>query len=406
MAGGRTGERRVEGIASVSRKRVLLIISGFAIEGPLGGVERFGVTLAQQLHGGAYEPVVCGLWEYGVPFEQDWRDALLDKGVHAFMAGRWNEKAVYRSFRQAVAGIVRMVQEPVDIIHSHSQFGDVAALLLRRRLGASALMRTVHNEREWPRRPWRRLLLTNLLCPIFFQAEAGVAEKVRANLDHRPLARFLGRKAHLIHNSLDLARFEGVAADRPALRAALGLPPDALVVGAVGRFYRQKGQDVLIAAIPEVLARLPQARFVLVGDGEERQALERQAAALGIGDRISFAGRRRDVEALFQCFDLFVNPARWEGLPTVLLESMAARVPVVATDVSGTRELIEQDVSGKIVPSEESGKLAQAIVELLTAPAEIKAAMTQKAYATVRSHFSIAAIGGQYCQLYDLLLEK
>ncbi|NLF64179.1 MAG: glycosyltransferase, partial [Chloroflexi bacterium] len=147
--------------------RVLEIISGFAVEGPLGGIERFGIELAQRLDRTQVEPIVYGLWSYEAPYEERWLRQLRESGIEAFMPAVWSEEAPYRAFVRTVREARRHLRgQRVDIIHSHCQFGDVAALLLRRQLGATALVRTVHNEREWGRRPGRRLLLTNLLFPI------------------------------------------------------------------------------------------------------------------------------------------------------------------------------------------------------------------------------------------------
>jgi hypothetical protein len=167
-----------------NRIRVLEIISGFAVEGPLGGIERFGIDLCRALDRTRLEPIACGLWSYGTPLEWRWVNQLVGEGIEAFIAATWAEDAPYRSFWRALRGIrTALAGQRVDIIHSHCQFGDVAALLLRRALGAQVVMRTVHNEREWVKRPLRRLVLTNWLYPLAFDAEIGVSQGVVDNLN-------------------------------------------------------------------------------------------------------------------------------------------------------------------------------------------------------------------------------
>src|SRR5690606_13770294 len=127
------------------------------------------------------------------------------------------------------------------------------ALLLRRKLGAQAAIRTVHNEREWPKRRLRRILLTSLAHPILMDAEFGVSQRVVEKLDARPVARLLGKRTQVLHNVLDFSRFDAHMDRESAamhLRAALGIAHEAVLIGSVGRLTRQKGYDVLINAIP------------------------------------------------------------------------------------------------------------------------------------------------------------
>jgi glycosyltransferase involved in cell wall biosynthesis len=385
--------------------RVLIIISGFAIEGPLGGIERFGLELAQTLDRSLVTPIVCGLWAYGTPYERRWMEQLAQQGIPAFMTADWQADAPYRSFRQAMTRIQAELagQGTLDIIHSHTQFGDLAAMLLRRRYRARALVRTVHNEREWPRRPERRLLLTNFLLPLFFRAEIGVAQQVVDNLNSRPVARLLGRRALRMYNALNISRFDDVQVDRAARLASLGVPAGARLVGSVGRLAEQKGYTHFVSAATQVLAAVPDVYFLLVGSGELESTLQAQVQAAGLADRFILAGPRPDVEELLVCLDLFVSSSLWEGLPTVIMESMAARVPVVATSVAGNRELIRPGETGILVHPGDNDELARAIIATLDLPLAARANMTDAAFDYVKQNFSIQSVARQhellYCQL-------
>jgi glycosyltransferase involved in cell wall biosynthesis len=386
---------------------VLEIISGFAIEGPLGGIERFGVELAQQLDRSYFEPVVYGMWSYQAPDEQRWIAKLRNSGVEAFMPAIWEEASPYRSFVQTLSATRRYLQgRQVDLIHSHCQFGDIAALLLRRQVGAKAVVRTVHNEREWGKRPGRRLLFTNILFPFLFDAELAVARKVADNLARRPLARLLRRPVHKAYNSLNFARFEQLAVDREAKKLSLGIPTSSPVVGTVGRLTPQKGYHILLEAAATVLEKLPDTYFLIVGGGELAAALREQAGTLGIGDRVIFTGPRSDVEEILAIMDLFANSSLWEGLPTVILESMASHVPVIATRVSGNTELIADGVTGRLVAPDNPVQLAEGILGLLTAPPELKAQLYAEAYSFVRETFSIERVARQHEALYRELVSR
>ncbi|MCX7840591.1 MAG: glycosyltransferase, partial [Anaerolineae bacterium] len=171
----------------------------------------------------------------------------------------------------------------------------------------------------------------------------------------------------VIPNSIRLEDYSHPV-DRNRLRAELGLAPNQIVLGSVGRLTYQKGFDVLLYAFSLV----PRQDIVLViaGVGEEKAALCALAAKLGLQERVRFLGYRRDVPQLMPSFDLYVHASRFEGMPIVILEAMASGCPIVATAVDGPRELIEDGVSGWLVPPEQPQLFAQAIQAALSDPAE------------------------------------
>ncbi|HSH81496.1 MAG TPA: glycosyltransferase [Herpetosiphonaceae bacterium] len=146
---------------------------------------------------------------------------------------------------------------------------------------------------------------------------------------------------------------------RAALRAEFGLSPEQCLVGSVGRLTYQKGYDVLLQAL--ALVRRVDVHLLVVGAGDEEASLRVRVDALGLQRRVHFTGYRRDVPRLLGALDLYVHPARFEGMPNALLEAMAAGCPIVATTVDGNRELIEDGVHGWLVPPEDARALAEAI---------------------------------------------
>jgi glycosyltransferase involved in cell wall biosynthesis len=165
--------------------------------------------------------------------------------------------------------------------------------------------------------------------------------------------------------------YEGVA-DRPpapggreALRQ-LGIPEDSPVVGTVAALTDHKDHATLLAAIPAVAARLPKARFLLIGDGELRAPLEAQARELALGERCVFAGFRTDLDRLIPALTVFCLTSKWEGLGTSLLDAMCFARPIVATSAGGIPEAVADGISGRLVPVGDSKALAEALVALLS----------------------------------------
>jgi glycosyltransferase involved in cell wall biosynthesis len=167
--------------------------------------------------------------------------------------------------------------------------------------------------------------------------------------------------------------YEGVPARPPqpggaeALRA-LGVPAAAEVVGNVAALTDHKDHATLLEAAALVSARRPEARFVIVGDGERRAELEARARALGTAERVIFAGFRDDVDRLLPAFDVFCLSSHLEGLGTSLLDAMCFARPVVATAAGGIPEAVLDGVTGRVVPVRDVRALADALVEVLSHP--------------------------------------
>jgi len=385
----------------MKRLRVALLVSSLWIEGAGGGIGRFAAELSRALDAERFEVSLYALWQFNPPAEAALSQALGAAGIATHAPADWDARYPYRSFQQAVRALRQtFAARPVDLIHSHHEFADIAALWLRRGAGARAVMRTVHN-REWRRRPERRLLLTNGWFPLAFQAEAGVSQAIVDQLNRRPLARLLGRKAQVLHNAVNLKRFQGLPDTRREQRDRLNIPAGAFLIGSVGRLVQQKGYEHFVAAAALVRAQAPQAHFVLIGEGELEPALRQACERLGLAEHFTFAGPRPDVDALLPAFDLFVSSSLWEWLPTVILESMAAGVPVVATDIPGTRELLTDGVSGRLAPAGDAPALAAAILALM-ADDPLRTRVAANA-AQAAGHFSIQSVAAQHEQLYEQL---
>jgi glycosyltransferase involved in cell wall biosynthesis len=195
-------------------------------------------------------------------------------------------------------------------------------------------------------------------------------------------------------------------ADPARLREALGLKPGDLCVGAIGRLQFRKGQDVLLRAAPQILQRIPNAVFLIVGDVykknvKARERLEHLADHLGIRERVVFTGFREDIRAVMELLDVFVLPARLpEGFGIVQIEAMFQSKPVVATNIGGSLDAVVPGETGFLVPPDDPSALAARIVELLENPA-LRETMGRKGRQRVLDRFTIERQVGEVVKIYD-----
>jgi glycosyltransferase involved in cell wall biosynthesis len=180
------------------------------------------------------------------------------------------------------------------------------------------------------------------------------------------LQRGIGRAAQyaVVPSPVPTQALREAAPSRSAARARLGLSPDAYVVAGVGRLVPIKGFDLLVAALAALAARVPDAHLLLVGDGVQREALQAQAAALGVAGRLQICGAATDVIGVLSAADVLAAPSRNEGMGRVLVEAMALGLPVVGTRVGGIADVIVDGECGLVVPPEDPGALAEALIDL------------------------------------------
>lgn len=211
------------------------------------------------------------------------------------------------------------------------------------------------------------------------------------------------KRIRVLHNSV-VAPQAPPAAEVAALRARLGVGEDEKVLLAVGRLSREKGHADLVRAIARLRETGPDARFKLVvlGEGPERSAVEEESRRLGVMERIVFAGHASDVRPFYALADALALPSHSEGSPNVLLEAMAAGVPVAATRVGGVPEIASDEETALLVPAHDPDALAAASGRLLS-DTTFAQALALKAREHVLAHFSpeayARALVGVYTEL-------
>jgi len=171
------------------------------------------------------------------------------------------------------------------------------------------------------------------------------------------------------------------------------------IIATVARLHYQKGMSYFLNAIPPILKLFPDACFLVVGDGPEQGKLLQIARNLNILQNVQFLGNRQDVDDILSILDIFVLASLWEGLPLSLLEAMRAGIPIVATDVDGNRDVIEDGISGLLVPPKNGEALAQAVIKILHTPSLTKN-LVEKAKTRLQTDFSLENMLQKTQQIY------
>lgn len=330
--------------------RVLAIIDTLSF----GGAEHLLATMATAAPGAGLELEVASLAP-ATAERSAMQPALEAAGLSPRYIGirRLRELGAVRR----LAAVIR--QSGCDVVHAHLAASATLVPAAARLARVPAVCTLHHIPGELPARERvkERLAVASAgrSSGLIFVSEAArraFAARYRA----RP------RVWTVVHNGLDLRAFH--PADRPP-PADLGVPAGAPVVSLVAAMRAPKRHDVALAAWPRVLAAVPQARLVFAGGGPQEPALRAQAAQLGLGDRVLFAGARRDVAPLLQSSALAVLPSETEALPTSLIEAAACARAAVATPVGGTPEVVFHERTGLLVPPGDTVAFADAVVTLL-----------------------------------------
>lgn len=380
--------------------RILQIIKGLDIGGVNGGAERFSIDLSEQLIKLGCKVDLCAFFRMDTRAERDWLAKVLDKDQPVFFAADWAGPNNLHSL-MAGSGTLREFVESRrhTILHSHFQQGTYSALWLKKKLNVPVILRTAHNVAEWEPGFSGKVkeAISDFVYPRYLDAEAGVSKAIVEKLARRYPNNSKKVRPLLIHNGISLPSTRTLPIKGETEKVEF-------TIGGVGRLSEQKGYTHLLKALPQVLKRHPQARLVLFGDGELRSNLEAQVNQLGLQSQVQIAGQVNNVFERLEEFDLFVSPSLWEGLPTVIMEAMAVGVPVVATDIPGTREMITHQKNGWLVPPADPSGLAKAIIELIETP-QIMQELSQAGMESVEQ-YSIVEIAKAYLQLYESLITQ
>lgn len=211
-------------------------------------------------------------------------------------------------------------------------------------------------------------------------------------------------RVQVIWNGIDTARFTPEHTSRSEVREELGLGADAYIAITICRLFRPRDFGTLLTAFRDVVLKVGSAHLLIVGDGPLRAEVESQVQALRLSSHVHLLGMRRDVPRVLQASDVLVLSSKgWEGLPLTVLEAMASALPVVASDVGGTREAVQDGETGYLYSPGDATQLA-ALLQRLALDPTLAAEMGRKGLARAREHFDVARMVRETAALYEQLV--
>ena len=371
---------------------ILMVIANFHPR--VGGAERQALLLARSLQHCGTPVRVLTLHDPALPLDASIDGVPVSRAIRATPGTRWFSVSYFLS---TLAYLLRHHRSHT-ITHCHIAQGlhVPAALVLRMLTGIPVIIKIASSGRHSDFATLRQLRLCRLplgkiLLRLLRHADCIVATSTQAHRD-ACTAGIPAERISIIANGVDTTHFRPAAATAGTRQLIYA-----------GRLETVKGVDLLLDAFALVCRRFPDARLRILGDGSQRRQLEAQSCALGLADRVTFAGMVDDIAPALQLSSACVLPSRAEGMPNVLLEAMACGVPVVATAVGGCPDIISDGRNGLLVAPEDPGALADAIGAVFSDPTAARA-MGDRARHAIGQDYSITAITATYQALYQQLL--
>ncbi len=367
--------------------KILHIISS----GGMYGAEAVILNVSRTLNRTGHSAVL-GIFSNSLKPNLQVHECALDEGIESHLISCRGQ------FDTSVPASIRALAASTgaDVVHAHGYKADVYAYLAMRR-SPTPLVSTCHNWLDDSRAVRFYGELDRWILRRY-QAVIAVSQPVRQTLLQSGIP---APNIHLIGNGIDLRPFLNAV---PSLRDRSSNPDD-LFVGWIGRLSNEKGPDIFIRVAADVHREFPSARFILVGDGPDRASLEALIDQLGLADIVRLVGRRTDMPAVYASFDVMVSSSRLEGLPMAILEGMASGLPWVATAVGDVPAIVQNDLTGIVVASEDASGIASGVATLL-GDAVARKRMGAAGKLFVEENFTAEQTVLQYLQVYETAMKR
>jgi glycosyltransferase involved in cell wall biosynthesis len=382
--------------------KILQIVKGIDIGGNSGGAESFGIRLARSLKENGKDVSICAFFQFDTSIEKYWHSQLKIDGIDVFYANPSSKLNLFEA-RKNIRNWLR--GNYTSIVHSHYQIGTIISTSLKYTNLYQFLVRTAHIDLEFGQGISgiaSRLAFQNFVYPLFVDREVGVSRSITHRANRQIARRILNKPAIWIPNAIPEI-IPGGPADDQKEKYNPKKSEKPWIVTFIGILVTRKNLDLLIRAMVKVIDQIPNAYLVVAGDGPEFTNLLNLAKELNISDSCSFLGQQQNIQPILEESNIFVLPSSSEGISTVILEAMQNNVPVIASDIAGNRELIQDGISGWLVPLGDAGALTNAIIRAYQHPEEILRLATE-AHKRI-DIYSMSNVCNQYMQLYMSLMQ-
>lgn len=286
-------------------------------------------------------------------------------------------------------------EKKIDIIHTHNTQPLVDGVMGSLFSGRKHHIVHTDHARNFPDKT--RYMIAEHLMSYFVYKFVGVSEHTSENL--AKYEKISKAKIVTIENGIYGKLYQN-SIDVTEKRLKLGIDRSGFVIGTAGRFSEQKGLKYLLKAMPNILKTIPDAYLILAGDGELAPELKKLTVDLGIENRVNFIGTRQDMPDILKVLDIFVLPSIWEGLPMIILEAMAASLPILATDVGGVSRAIKHNRTGLLIPSKDSSEITNKIIELHS-DLDLRKRLSTTAHNYFGEEFDASNMARAYEKLYE-----
>lgn len=362
----------------------------------IGGGEMQMVDLVKKIDRKKFRPIVGCLKKEGQLL------SVLERHEVQVEAFPVRGKLFYPRSLKEIFRLARfMRREKVKVLHTQDLYSHLVGIPAAMMAGVPVITNRLdmgHTLNRWHR--WALKLLSIGITKAMANSQ-GVQKMLIGSEKMDP------RKIELIYNGVDMDRFQFAAAPSfPARRELLPeVQPDDRLIGTLANLWPIKGHDILLEAAVRVIAFFPKVKFVLIGTGQRRAELEARARSLSIEKHVLFLGSRQDVPRILSCLEISVLPSLAEGFSNAILESMAAGLPMVATDVGGNREAIIDGETGFIVPPADPDALADRLIRLLEDPV-LGQKMGRAGRQRIEAHFTLDRMVRDTQRFYEEILSR
>ncbi|MBI5181899.1 MAG: glycosyltransferase family 4 protein [Nitrospirae bacterium] len=306
--------------------------------------------------------------------------------------------------RRLLLKIKRSSQSPI-IVHTHSSKAGIIGRWAAFFAGIPVVIHTYHGYgfNDYQSISKRRLfiLLERLTARITTRFIAVSKNNIEKGIDAKIFKR---DDVELIRSGIDISEFSDIKINKAKKKKELQVDFDKPLVGMIACFKPQKAPLDFIKAAHLVHQKMPDVRFIVAGDGELRPSMEELINSLGLKDKIKLLGFRRDIPEIMKCLDVFVLTSLWEGLPRVILQALAAGVPVVATEVDGSSEVVKNGINGFLIKPGDAEGIAEKIMYILQEIKDFKFQISDSK--SILDEFDINLMVRQQEKLYMGLIQK